>query len=404
MKVLFVSISPMPDLDQHSISLDLIREFRRNGHEMYVVCALEKRTNQETYLRDEAGCRVLRVRIGNNKKANVVEKGLTALSLPKKYIAAIKTYFSDVRFDLILYPTPPVTHVKTVEYVKKRDGAKAYLLLKDIFPQNAVDIGMLATTGAKGILYRYFRRQEKRLYAVSDHIGCMSPANAAYLLSHNPELDPAKVGVCPNAIEVRDRSIDRETRVSVRQAYGIPLDRRVFVYGGNLGKPQGIPFLIACIQKAAAIENAYFVIVGDGTEYGKLDAFVRGERPKNVRLIRRLSKDDYDSLAAACDVGLIFLDHRFTIPNFPSRLLGYMQAKLPVLACTDPHTDIGSVIVEGGFGWWCESNDADGFCHAVEQALAENGADRGQKSFDYLCSHYTASSDYREICRAAGIG
>lgn len=152
MNILFLSISSLPHISEHSISLDLIHEFIRNGHNVYAVCAIERKDNAETTLSKEAGCHVLRVKIGNNKKAGLIEKGITTVLLPKLYIKAIKKYFSEVKFDLVLYPTPPVTHVKTVKFIKKRDGAKSYLLLKDIFPQNAVDIGMMSKTGIKGIL------------------------------------------------------------------------------------------------------------------------------------------------------------------------------------------------------------------------------------------------------------
>ncbi|MBQ9163109.1 MAG: glycosyltransferase family 4 protein [Clostridia bacterium] len=398
MNVLFVSISSLPHLSKHSISLDLLHEFRRNGHNVFVVCALERKENKETELSEEAGCKVLRVKIGNNKKANIIEKGLTTVMLPKLYIKAIKQYYSDVKFDLVMYPTPPVTHVKTVKYIKKRDGAKSYLLLKDIFPQNAVDIGMMSKSGVKGLLYKHFRKQEKELYAMSDRIGCMSQANVDYLLAHNPEVNPAKVEICPNSVEVVDMRITDGARVEIREKYEIPLDKKVFVYGGNLGRPQGIPFLLECLKKQVDNSGAYFLIVGDGTEYGKLAAWFNETKPSNMKLMKRLPKEDYDKMVAACDVGMIFLDHRFTIPNFPSRLLSYMQAGLPVLACTDPNTDVGKVIVDGKFGWWCESNDAEAFSAKVSDAL---GADIGQmkeNAFAYLGDHYTVEGAYRTIC------
>ena len=397
MNVLFISISSLPHVSEHGISLDLIHEFRRQGHNMYIICALEKRDNQETYIAEEDGCKILRVKIGNNKRANIIEKGLTTVLLPKKYIAAIKKYYSDVKFDLVLYPTPPVTQVETVEYIKKRDGAKSYLLLKDIFPQNAVDIGMMSKSGIKGFLYRHFRRTEKRLYKVSDYIGCMSQANVDYVIKHNPEVDPNKIEVCPNSIEVIDKSVDEKSRVEIRRKYGIPLDKKIFVYGGNLGKPQDIPFIIECMKASSSIEEAFFVIVGDGSEYGKLEEYVKSANQSNLRLMQRLPKEDYDTLVGACDVGLIFLDHRFTIPNFPSRLLGYMQAKIPVLAVTDPNTDIGKVIVDGGFGWWCESNDSNKFATIVEEILMTIGSYSFIDEYLFLKSNYSVSSVYKTI-------
>lgn len=404
MNVLFISISSLPHVSEHGISLDLIHEFKRQGHNMYIICALEKRDNQETYIAEEDGCKILRVKIGNNKRANIIEKGLTTVLLPKKYIAAIKEYYSDVKFDLILYPTPPVTQVETVEFIKRRDGAKSYLLLKDIFPQNAVDIGMMSKSGIKGLLYRHFRRTEKKLYKVSDYIGCMSQANVDYVLKHNPEVDPNKVEVCPNSIEVIDKSVDEKARVEIRRKYGIPLDKIIFVYGGNLGKPQDIPFIIECMKASSNIEEAFFVIVGDGSEYGKLEEYVKSANQSNLRLMQRLPKEDYDTLVGACDVGLIFLDHRFTIPNFPSRLLGYMQAKIPVLAVTDPNTDIGKVIVDGGFGWWCKSNNADGFANLVDKAMNDitNTMINPLAEWNYLVNNYNALTAYQIIVRRIG--
>ena len=397
MNVLFISISSLPHVSEHGISLDLIHEFRRQGHNMYIICALEKRDNQETYIAEEDGCKILRVKIGNNKRASIIEKGLTTVLLPKKYIAAIKEYYSDVKFDLVLYPTPPVTQVETVEYIKKRDGAKSYLLLKDIFPQNAVDIGMMSKSGIKGFLYRHFRRTEKRLYKVSDYIGCMSQANVDYVIKHNPEVDPNKIEVCPNSIEVIDKSVDENTRAEIRRKYGIPLDKKIFVYGGNLGKPQDIPFIIECMKASSSIEEAFFVIVGDGSEYGKLEEYVKSANQSNLRLMQRLPKEDYDTLVGACDVGLIFLDHRFTIPNFPSRLLGYMQAKIPVLAVTDPNTDIGKVIVDGGFGWWCESNDAELFKKTICSIIDIYSSEDVGNEYSYLMEHYSVAQAYRII-------
>ena len=227
----------------------------------------------------------------------------------------------------------------------------------------------------------------------------MSPANVKYILNHNPEVDSSKVEVCPNAIEVKDKSIDDESRIAIRNKYGIPLDKTVFVYGGNLGKPQGIPFLIDCLR-AQHNEDAFFLIVGDGTEYGKLEAFIEEERPFNVMLMKKLPKEDYDTMVAACDVGMIFLDHRFTIPNFPSRILSYMQAKLPVLAVTDPNTDIGEIITDGGFGWWINDNSIIHFKNIIAEAIA--GKELLNNSYEYLLLKYDVSKAYNIIMSQKG--
>lgn len=397
MNVLFLTLADFNSLKERNIYTDLLREFTKRDHQVYVISPVERRKKQETKVVTEDNTTILKLKIGNNQKTNLIEKGISTLTIESQYIAGIKKYFSNVKFDLVIYSTPPITFCNAIEYVKKRDGAKTYLLLKDIFPQNAVDLGMMSKSGIKGLIYKVFRDKEKKLYRISDYIGCMSQANVDYVLKHNPEINPGKVEICPNSVEVVDMSVDEKTRNEIRRKYDIPLDRKVFVYGGNLGKPQGIDFMIECLKSQEKNEDVYFLIVGDGTEYGKIETYVESDKPSNVRLMKRLPKEDYDKMVAACDVGMIFLDHRFTIPNFPSRLLSYMQAKIPVLAVTDPNTDIGKVIVDGGFGWWCESNDIDEFEIAIIEALKEDLFDKGIRAEKYLYQNYTSEVTYRML-------
>lgn len=399
MRLLFLTLVNFSSLSEHGIYTDLLREFVKYGHHVYAISPVEKRENKPTHVVKEDHATILRLQIGNTQKTNIIEKGISTVMIEPIFKKAIREYFSNVKFDLVIYSTPPITLVSAVEYVKKRDGAKTYLLLKDIFPQNAVDIGIMSKSGLKGLLYKHFRRQEKKLYRISDRIGCMSQANVDYVLKHNPEVDPKIIEVCPNSFDVIDKSVDVESRKQIREKYGIPLDKKVFVYGGNLGKPQGVPFLIECLKKCESITDAFFLIVGDGTEYSLLDNYVETEKPKNVKLMKRLPKEDYDTMVGACDVGLIFLDHRFTIPNFPSRLLSYMQAKLPVLAATDSNTDIGKVIMDGGFGWWCESTDAEKVKTLIQGAVATDNNTARHNGWEYLKRYYSTEQSYGIIMK-----
>lgn len=398
MNVLFMTIGKMDDIEEHTIYCDLLRYFRDAGHSVYTISPYEKRTGLQTAYEEKNGIHMLHVRTGNvTGMVSLIEKGLAQLSIEPIFIKAIKKYYSNVKFDLVMYSTPPITFCNAIEYVRRRDNAKTYLLLKDIFPQNAVDIGMMSKSGIKGHLYKFFRNKEKKLYGLSDYIGCMSPANVEYVKQNNPEIDNYRVEVCPNCIEVVDKSINEEERRSIRKKYDIPLEKRVFVYGGNLGKPQGIDFLIECLHSQENSKDNYFLIVGDGTEYGKIEEFVKSSNQNNIRLMKRLPQEDYDTMVGACDVGMIFLDHRFTIPNFPSRVLSYMQAKIPVLACTDSNTDIGKIIEEAGFGSWCESNDVNGFVECVNKIMQIQSV--AEKEWNYLNKYYSTRNGYDIIMK-----
>lgn len=391
MNLLFLTLLDFDNIEEHNIYTDLLREFYHNGHTVCVISPTERRKKNKTRkIVVDDRLSIVKIKIGNMQKTNIVEKGISMLTIEQKIVAAIKKYYSDIKFDLVLYSTPPITLQRAVAYVKKRDNAKTYLMLKDIFPQNAVDLGMLSKSGIKSVLYKYFRNKEKSLYSISDYIGCMSQANVDYVLKHNPEIEIEKVTICPNCIEVVDKSVTEEKRKQIRKKYGIPLEKRVLVYGGNLGKPQDIKFIVECLKQARNIQEVFFLIVGDGTEYGILEEYARVSKQENFKLMKRLPTEDYDSMVGACDIGMIFLNHRFTIPNFPSRLLSYMQAKLPIFALTDTYTDVGQMIVEGEFGWWCESNDVISFISIVEAFKKVDVTKMGKKGYVYLEMNYSA--------------
>ena len=353
MKVLFLTMVKINSFNERGIYTDLLRKFHNEGHEVFVVCPIERREKRRTHIIKENMGTILNIKTFNLQKTNLVEKGLGILSIEFQYLSAIKKYYKNEKFDLILYSTPPITFSKVINYIKKRDGAYSYLLLKDIFPQNAVDMKMIKNNG---MLHKIFKSKEKKLYNLSDTIGCMSPANVDFILTHNPEIESSKVEVNPNSIEPNIFEYTEEQKRVIRNKYGVPLNKKVLVYGGNLGKPQGLDFLLQTIEKSSN-ENAFFLIIGDGTEYNKMDSWFKNNKPTNAKLLKRLTKEDYDTLLVSCDVGLIYLHPDFSIPNFPSRLLSYLEMKMPVIAATDCNTDIGDIIETANCGFKVVSGD-----------------------------------------------
>ena len=270
--------------------------------------------------------------------------------------------------------------------------------VKDIFPQNAVDMGFF---GIYNPLFWYFRRKEKKLYRISDFIGCMSPANVTYLQKHNTWLKQKPVEVCPNSIEPLKAFISEYHKKTVRQKYGLPEESMVFIYGGNLGKPQGLDFLLEIIEQSLSIKDVFYLIIGTGTEYKKLESWFNRVRPSNARLLPAVPKKDYDRLIQAADVGMIFLDRRYTVPNFPSRLLSYLECSMPVISATDTNTDIGTIMEENGFGLWCESGDTGRFMANLKTFLAypEKAKAMGKKGRTFLEKNYLVSDAYQTIMK-----
>ena len=389
MNILFLSLSRFDDVNVRGIYSDLMREFINRGNDVYIASPTERRFGKSTHLIESNHCHILKIRTLNIQKTNIIEKGIGTLLLESQFDKAIRIYWGDIQFDLVLYSTPPITFNKVIERVKKRCGCRSYLMLKDIFPQNAVDLGMMKKDS---FLHKMFRKKEELLYEISDKIGCMSPANCDYIIKHNSSVDPAKVEVCPNALmPVKISELSEVERTNLLSKYSIPTDKTLFIYGGNLGKPQGIDFLLRVVEANDKRTNGFIVIVGSGTEYSKIARWFDEHNPQNAKLLSALPKNEYDNLIKACHVGLIFLDHRFTIPNFPSRLLSYLENRMPVLLATDNNCDMGPIAEREGFGLWCESGDLKKFMSNINQIADSDNIviDMGKRGEEFLLRNYT---------------
>ena len=395
MNIIFLTVSRIKDIESRGIYTDLMRKFRDEGHNVYIVSPRERRYGEDTLLESRSGVHVLGVKTLNIQKVGFVEKGIGTILIESQFQSAINKYLKDIHFDLVLYSTPPITFTKVIASLKKKHNAKTYLLLKDIFPQNAVDLQMFS----KGSLfYKYFRWKEKSLYGASDHIGCMSPANVNFVIEHNPFISRSKIEINPNSIELNS-NLQKIDRNNIRKKYNLPENLPIFIYGGNLGKPQGIDFLIEALRVNKLRKDCFFLVVGNGTEYSKIERFFIEDNPKNAMLMQRLDKSEYDILVRSCDVGLVFLDSRFTIPNYPSRLLSYLEYKMPILCATDVNTDIGSIAFDNGYGFNCESGDIAAFNKCLDSFLCPECEieEMGKKGYEFLLKNYIVDNSYNLI-------
>lgn len=394
MNILFLTMNNFSSIDEHSIYPDLIRYIASKGHNITVLIPNEKKNNQKTFVEMQGNIRLIRVKTGNLFNVGMITKLISRFGIAPKYISTIKKYVKGETIDLVLYSTPPTTFHRVVSFVKKSFRATSYLMLKDIFPQNAVDLGMISQNG---LAYKFLRIGEKKLYKISDFIGCMSPANVDYLLKQDTWIDENKVEVCPNALEVKKKEcIDR---IYIREKYGIPRHKTVFVYGGGLGKAQGIDFLMKCIKASSNDSNIYFLICGDGPYLEPLQALEKANSDI-MKVVKWIPVDEYNKLVRCSDVGLIFLDNRFKIPNYPSRLLLYIEAGLPVLAATDSNSDVGKIALENNYGDWCESNmdNVEVFVEKmVELCNPSYREELGKNARDFFLNEYSVNKAYTTI-------
>jgi glycosyltransferase involved in cell wall biosynthesis len=387
MRVLFLTLVYPTDANESNIYSDLMDEIASRGHEVIVLKPSEGLSAGQTSWRGQI--MIVTVRTGKVTKSSYMKKAINTLLLESRYRTAIKAIVTICQPDLLVYSTPPITFLGAVRHAKKAFGCKTYLLLKDIFPANARDMGLIKRGG---IVWSILRKKEQALYDVSDRIGCMSEANAQYIISNNPGIAISKIDVCPNSIRPTPEVQVPRVDTYLMESYGIPQGSMKLLYGGNLGKPQGVPFIIEVLETALSDDSLFFVIIGDGTEYRLLEDYMMRRKGSNALLLRMLPKSDYLSLLACMDAGLLFLNHRFTIPNYPSRILEYFDYSLPVLAATDTATDIRELVEGGACGLWSKSDDVVAMFDNIRRLRDDPELRRkmGRKGREMLLTRFTA--------------
>lgn len=392
MKILYIS-STSAGMHSHGIYYDLFKELSDLGNDVTIAYAREAREKKKTEIYHQDGMTYLGIKSPNmTKNKNLIEKGYGVLTIDYYFLNAVKRHLSNEQYDVVMYSTPPITFTKTLNYFARK-GSFLYLMLKDIFPQNCIDLELFTK---KSLPYLYFRWKERALYRNADLIGVMSQANKDFLLDNNKELGlENKTYILPNAIKVQST-----LKVKMgREKYGIAEDDLVLIYGGNLGIPQDVDYVIECIKALEEIQGVKFIICGKGSSSYKIEDTIKINDIQNTKYLGSLPTDEYNMVTQMSDVGLIFLDHRFTIPNYPQRVLSYLEACLPVLASTDMNTDVGTDAEANGYGFSLPSNNVGLWISKVEY-FRDNPQIRkemGLKGHQHLLKEFNVESVAQDV-------
>ncbi|MFW6122435.1 MAG: glycosyltransferase family 4 protein [Petrotogales bacterium] len=355
MRFLYIAITYPNVTKNKNMYTYLMHELVNLGHEVSVIAPT---FDSSTEVNIEGEIPVLRVKTGPLFYTQLIAKGINTLLLNSRYKRAFFQYWKEKKIDWILTSTPPITLSPFIQDLKNRYQAKLYLILRDIFPQNAKDIGLIKDP----FLFAYFRHKERHLYKISDLIGCMSPGNISYLKRHNPQIcNDDKLKYFPNWIKPGSLKNQVESQNTLHRKFNLE-GEFIALFGGNFGKPQKVEFVLDLADRVKHLKDVVFCMIGSGTEKKRIQEIVKRKALENVLIIERLPREEYQQMIRDADIGLVNLSEKFTIPNIPSRTLGYWDASLPVLAATDGNTDLNkNFLKKYNAGLWSETGDIDGY-------------------------------------------
>lgn len=373
MRLLVIVDTYVPERISAALQMhDLVREMLRQGHVPTVVVPAPG-LDRPWRIERVDGVEVLRVRTLRTKDIGRIRRALAEWWLPYGLLRGLRASpLADVPWDGLVWYSPSIFLGPIVKHLKRRWNCRAYLILRDLFPDWAVDAGVLRRNGPA---YRWFKRVERQQYAIADVIGVQTPANVPLVRRDCPA--GARIEVLNNwlAPPVGGGSGDDP-------ADGFLEGRTVFAYTGNMGPAQGMDCLIALAERMQDRREAAFLFVGRGADVPRLRALVRDRALGNVLFLDEIAASRIPDLLARCHVGLIALDPRHTTHNIPGKLLNYLHAGLPVLARINPGNDLEALIRDQGIGKVAVGDDDEGLLSMAtalldDPAMRREMADRG---------------------------
>jgi glycosyltransferase involved in cell wall biosynthesis len=329
---------------------DLVREFVRQGHDLTVLLP-DADLDQPWALENFDGAQVLRLRSPRTKDIGYLRRTIGEWLMPRAMWRNLRrSPLARQRWEAIVWYSPSIFHGPLVRALKRQSGCRGYLIIRDIFPEWAVDLRLLRP----GLAYRFFKWIARQQYDVADIIGVQTPGNLGYFEQWQEARKGRSLEVLQNWLG-KPASALCPIRIEETPLAG----RKILVHAGNMGVAQGTDILLDLADRMRARDDIGFLFVGRGNNGNRLreSAAVRGL--DNVLFHDEIEPDEIPDLYVQCDAGIVALDPRHKSHNIPGKFLSYMQNGLPVLANLNAGNDLANLMRREDVGEVCETNSLD---------------------------------------------
>ena len=344
---------------------DLSREFARQGHQLTVLLPASD-LDRDWELQNADGVEVLRLRAPRTKDIGYVRRTLGELLMPFAMLRNLrKSPLARQKWDGVVWYAPSIFHGPLASALKRASGCKGYLIIRDIFPEWAVDMGLMG----RGLPYRFFDAVARYQYSVADVIGVQTPGNLAYFEKWRQQ--PGRT------LEVLQNWLGEPAKkpCAIRVDATLLAGRKVFVYAGNMGVAQGMDRVLDLAERLLHRPDVGFLFVGRGSDAARLKTTAQARGLSNVVFFDEIDPDEIPDLYAQCSVGIVALDPRHQSHNIPGKFLTYIQSGLPVLANVNAGNDLAALIRREQVGQVCESNDVEQLARMAETLLSQISTD-----------------------------
>ena len=294
-----------------------------------------------------------------------IKRAINETLLSWSALRSIRKSCLDTKFDLVINYSPTI-FFGPLAYRLKRGGAYVYLVLRDFFPQWAIDSALIKRGS---FVEKYFRFFERYNYQTSDKIAVQSPGNL-------PVFDEMVTsGSYSTEVLFNWHSANSDVDTAFGQTYidGLGLSQKfIFFYGGNIGHAQDVAYILKLALYFRHHEQIHFLILGQGDQYGFIWDQIKSLGLSNTTLKPSVTQDQYKSLVSVVDVGLFTLSAKHRAHNFPGKVLGYLAAGLPILGAVNNENDLIQIVNQSGSGRVSVNGDFDTFSSDAMEIFSDS--------------------------------
>ncbi|WP_325892037.1 glycosyltransferase family 4 protein [Grimontia sp. NTOU-MAR1] len=370
---------------------ELACQYVAMGHEVTVITPA---AGQSEKLVKETldGVNVWRFSSGQMKDAGKVKRAINETLMSYRAWSAIKGELNSDTFDGVVYYSPSIFFGTLVKNIKKRCGCSAYLVLRDLFPQWAIDQKLIK---AGSPIAKYFRFFELLSYRQADSIGLMSERNEDVFMRLNGEAYPTQILRNWASLQPWRRNTEDE---SIREKLNLN-DKVIYFYGGNIGHAQDMANLMRLAKNMSEHPKAHFLFIGQGDEVELIQGLAKEWHLSNFTYLPAVDQDTFKRILSEVDVGLFSLAKNHTAHNFPGKLLGYMVQSLPILGSVNPGNDLMDIVNANNAGMITVNGEDEALLnHALELLSSEAvRSNVGQSGYELLCKEFSVETIAQSI-------